>query len=90
MSEEDVRSVILGEIALLREEDGLPWREIQDSEPFASLDLDSLAFAVLIARLEAALGVDPYSAIEVEFPPQTIGGLIDDYCHGVDRVQPPG
>lgn len=43
--------------------------------------LDSLSFAILVARLEDALGVDPFSAAEdVKFP-VTLGDFVRIYEH---------
>ena len=42
-------------------------------------DLDSLCFAVIVARLEDELGVDPFSASEdIEFP-VTLGDFVKIY-----------
>ena len=41
--------------------------------------LDSLCFAIIVARLEDQLGVDPFSAAEdVEFP-VTVGDFVKFY-----------
>jgi acyl carrier protein len=43
--------------------------------------LDSLSFAILVARLEDTLGVDPFSAAEdVKFP-VTLGDFVRIYEH---------
>ena len=45
------------------------------------LGLDFLSFAILVARLEDALGVDPFSAAEdVKFP-VTLGDFVRIYEH---------
>ena len=45
------------------------------------LGLNSLSFAILVARLEDALGVDPFSAAEdVKFP-VTLGDFVRIYEH---------
>jgi len=41
--------------------------------------LDSLCFAILVARLEDALGVDPFSAAEDAEFPVTLGDFIKFY-----------
>jgi acyl carrier protein len=42
-------------------------------------DLDSLCFAVIVARLEDELGIDPFSASEdMEFP-VTLGDFVKVY-----------
>ena len=52
---------------------------LSDELVLTDTGLDSLCFAILIARLEAELGVDPFaSAEEVEFP-VTLGDLVRTY-----------
>jgi len=41
--------------------------------------LDSLGFAILIARLEEELGYDPFTIMEEPVYPQTFGQLVDIY-----------
>jgi acyl carrier protein len=48
----------------------------------ADCGLDSLGFAVLVARLEDTLGVDPFTAAEDAFFPVTLGEFVKVYEHG--------
>lgn len=41
--------------------------------------LDSLGFAILIARLEEELGYDPFTMMDEPVYPQTFGQLVDIY-----------
>ena len=41
--------------------------------------LDSLCFAIIVARLEDALGFDPFSAAEEVYFPVTLGDFIKFY-----------
>jgi acyl carrier protein len=41
--------------------------------------LDSLCFAIIVARLEDRLGLDPFSAIEDDGFPVTVGDFIKLY-----------
>jgi acyl carrier protein len=45
--------------------------------------LDSLAFAILVARLEDALGVDPFTGADDEYYPVTLGDFIKFYENAV-------
>jgi len=45
--------------------------------------LDSLGFAVLVARLEDALGIDPFTASEDAMFPVTFGDFVKVYEHAV-------
>jgi acyl carrier protein len=51
------------------------------SDDLALLDtgLDSLCFAIIVARLEDLMGLDPFSAIEDAGFPVTIGDFIKLY-----------
>ena len=44
--------------------------------------VDSLGFAVLVARLEDRLGIDPFSAAEEAVFPVTLGDFVKVYEHG--------
>jgi acyl carrier protein len=45
--------------------------------------LDSLCFAVIVARLEDELGIDPFSAAEEADFPVTLGDFIEAYENAV-------
>ncbi len=47
----------------------------------AQSGLDSLCFAILVARLEDSLGVDPFTASEEVYFPVTLGDLVALYEH---------
>ena len=44
--------------------------------------LDSLCFAIIVARLEDELGTDPFTASEEAYFPVTLGDFIRLYEHG--------
>jgi acyl carrier protein len=44
--------------------------------------LDSLSFAVLVARLEDRLGIDPFSVAEEAIFPVALGDFVKVYQHG--------
>jgi acyl carrier protein len=41
--------------------------------------LDSLCFAILVARLEDKLGIDPFTAAEDAYFPETFGDFVKAY-----------
>jgi len=51
----------------------------------ADCGLDSLGFAVLVARLEDTLGIDPFTAADQAFFPVTLGEFVKVYEHGRQR-----
>lgn len=56
---------------------------LNDDLVLAESGLDSLGFAVLVARLEDALGVDPFTASEEAVFPVTLGDFVKVYENGV-------
>ncbi|HML07960.1 MAG TPA: acyl carrier protein [Xanthobacteraceae bacterium] len=63
-------------------EHGKTLAPLNDDLMLADCGLDSLGFAVLVARLEDALGVDPFSAAEDAIFPQTFGDFVKAYENG--------
>ncbi len=73
------RSVILSQLELVAQEHKQSLAPLTDSLPLLDSGLDSLGFAVVVARLEDKLGVDPFSSDEpMEFP-VTLGDFIGAY-----------
>ena len=52
---------------------------LTDDLPLLDSGLDSLCFAILVSRLEDALGVDPFSASEDASFPVTLGQFVSFY-----------
>ena len=52
---------------------------LKDDLVLAECGLDSLGFAVLVARLEDTLGVDPFTAAEDHSFPVTFGDFVELY-----------
>ena len=76
-----IRSVILAEIEAVAAEQKKTLAPLNDDAPLLNLGLDSLCFAILVARLEEKLERDPFAnADEIEFP-VTVGDLVQLYEH---------
>ena len=56
---------------------------LKDDFVLADSGLDSLGFAVLVARLEDTLGVDPFTASDEAVFPLTLGDFVKVYENGV-------
>lgn len=56
---------------------------LKDDLPLADSGLDSLCFAILVVRLEDALGADPFSENEDAVFPVTLADFIELYEHAV-------
>jgi acyl carrier protein len=55
---------------------------LKDDLMLVDCGLDSLSFAVLVARLEDRLGIDPFSAAEEAVFPVTLDDFVKVYEHG--------
>ena len=54
-------------------------RELDDCTVLLESGLDSLGFAILVARLEEELGYDPFSIMEEPVYPRTLGEFVTIY-----------
>lgn len=52
---------------------------LEDGAVLAESGLDSLCFAIIVARLEDELGVDPFSSSEEVYFPVTIADFVSLY-----------
>jgi acyl carrier protein len=78
-----VRSTILTELKRVAAEHDKPVTGFNDETSLLDSGLDSLCFAILVARLEDRLGVDPFSTAEELAFPTTIGEFIGLYERAV-------
>ncbi len=58
-----------------------PLRPLKDDLVLLDSGLDSLGLAILVTRLEDALGLDPFTESEITVPPVTLGEFIQLYEH---------
>ena len=75
-----IRLTVLSQIQQIAAEQKKTLAPLTDDLPLLDSGLDSLCFAILVARLEDSTGVDPFSADDAGFP-NTIGELIAFYEH---------
>jgi acyl carrier protein len=74
-----IRSDITALFAQVAKEQDKKLAPLSDDLGLLESGLDSLCFAIIVARLEDSLGLDPFSAAEdVDFP-VTVGDLIKLY-----------
>jgi acyl carrier protein len=81
----DIRSEILTQFTEVAQEHNRQLAPLTDSLPLLNSGLDSLCLAVIVARLEDRLGVDPLSDGDSSFP-VTVGEFVKFYENAV--VQP--
>jgi hypothetical protein len=75
------RLIIVAQIEKVAREQKKTLRPLSDDLPLIESGLDSLCFAILVARLEDLLGVDPFSISEEAEFPRTLGDFIGVYDH---------
>jgi len=78
-----VKSEVLSQITLVAEEQNRALAPLKDDLPLLDSGLDSLCLAVVIARLEDLLGVDPFSSSADTPFPITVGDLVNTYENAV-------
>jgi acyl carrier protein len=77
-----VRLAIIEQMEQIAREHGKILAPLKEDLVLAECGLDSLGFAVLPARLEDKLGVDPFTAAEYAFFPVTLSDFVKVYEHG--------
>ena len=76
-----VRSRIFSTMQQIAEEQKVTLPPLQDDLLLHETGFDSLAFAILVARLEDDLGVDPFTVAEDAAFPSTIGEFVRAYAN---------
>jgi acyl carrier protein len=74
-----VRSEVIAHFTQVAREQNKPLAPLTDDLALYDSGLDSLCFAIVVVRLEAALGVDPFNTDEDVRFPVTLGDFIGFY-----------
>lgn len=74
----DIRTSIEAQMRQVAGEQSKTLRPLSDHLVLLDCGLDSLCFAIIVARLEDQLGLDPFANDEVEFP-VTFGDFVRFY-----------
>jgi len=74
-----MRSTIITQIEQVAQEQHVKLPALSDELVLLDSGLDSLAFAILVARLEDALGFDPFTQSDDVYFPVTLGDFIRVY-----------
>jgi hypothetical protein len=74
-----VRSVVITQCDQVAKEQGIRLAPLSDDLELLDSGLDSLCIAIVVARLEDVLGVDPFSTVEDARVPVTVGDFIRLY-----------
>ena len=74
-----VRTKIFSAMRQIAEEQKLTLPPLEDDLTLNETGFDSLAFAILVARLEDELGIDPFTVAEDATFPSTLGEFVRAY-----------
>ena len=74
-----IRSVVVQEMTGVANQQGKELPPLADDLALLDSELDSLCIAVLVARLDDRLGLDPFSAEGASVFPVTVGDFIRLY-----------
>ena len=81
-----VKSTIIQEINEVASEQGKAVATLSDDLVLLDSGLDSLCFAILVARLEDRLGVDPFTAADDVYFPVTFADFVKFYEDATQSV----
>jgi acyl carrier protein len=74
-----IKATVISEIEQIAEQHKKTLMPLTDDAILLNTGLDSLCFAVLVARLEDRLGVDPFSESDDVIFPVTLGDFVRVY-----------
>jgi len=74
-----VKSKIFSAMKQIAEEQKVTLPPLEDDLSLNETGFDSLAFAILVARLEDELGIDPFTVAEDAAFPYTLGEFVSAY-----------
>jgi hypothetical protein len=71
-----IRTTVLEQIEQVAKEQNRKLAALDDGTQLTATGLDSLCFAILVARLDDVLGVDPFSSVDGGNYPVTLGDFV--------------
>ena len=74
-----IKLMVISEIERIAEQHQKKLPPLSEASVLMDTGLDSLCFAILVARLEDSLGVDPFSASDDISFPVTLGDFVRVY-----------
>jgi acyl carrier protein len=81
-----IKLTIMDLMQQIAREHGKTLAPMRDDLVLLDSGLDSLGFAVLVARLEDTLGIDPFTAAEDAMFPLTLGDFVKVYESAQQRA----
>jgi len=80
-----IKLTIMDQMKQIAREHGKTLAPLRDDLVLLDSGLDSLGFAVLVARLEDTLGIDPFTAAEDAMFPLTLSDFVKVYENGAQQ-----
>jgi acyl carrier protein len=80
-----LKATVITHIEQIADEDGKSLPPLTDDLVLLDSGLDSLAVAILVARLEETLGFDPFTESDEVAYPVTLGDFIAFYEHAASQ-----
>ena len=74
-----IRLTIMSQVEQVADEQHVKLPALSDELVLLDSGLDSLCFAILVARLEDTLGLDPFTASDDVYFPVTLGDFVMAY-----------
>jgi acyl carrier protein len=74
-----MKEIIISEMKSIAQEHNKTLAPLSDSLVLSDCGLDSLCFAILVARLEDKIGFDPFAASDEAVFPVTLGDFVGLY-----------
>lgn len=81
-----IRLTVLSQLEQIATEQNVKLPPLSDGVVLLESGLDSLGFAILVARLEDTLGFDPFAASEEVYFPVTLGDFVNVYEHAAKSL----
>src|ERR1700704_4338865 len=82
-----IRLTIMSQIEQVAQEQQVKLPPLSDTLVLLDSGLDSLGFAILVARLEDTLGFDPFTASDDVYFPVTLGDFIRVYENAAKTLE---
>jgi acyl carrier protein len=82
-----IRSTVIAELQQIADDGNIDVPPLTDDLVLLDSGLDSLAIAILVARLEEALGLDPFTASTSASYPVTLGDFIGFYENALNSPE---
>jgi len=82
-----VRSTVISMFEDVAEEQQVKLPTLSDDLVLTDSGLDSLGFAILVARLEDTLGFDPFSLSDDVYFPVTLGDFVRVYEDAANKLE---